>query len=61
VLQGSLEYQIEGQPTMVSNAGDALTVPPGVVHAVRNVGSGIAIELATYIVEKDKPLVEVVQ
>jgi quercetin dioxygenase-like cupin family protein len=60
VLEGTLEYQIEGQPTIVSNAGAAFTVPPGVVHAVRNVGSGIAVELATYIVEKGKPLLTVV-
>jgi quercetin dioxygenase-like cupin family protein len=31
-------------------------VPAGAVHWVRNVGSGNAAELATYIVEKGKPL-----
>jgi quercetin dioxygenase-like cupin family protein len=56
VLEGSLEYQIEGQPTKTFNAGEALTVPVGVVHAVRNAGSGNAAELATYVVEKGKPL-----
>ena len=56
VFEGSLEYQVEGQPTMTFNAGDALTVPAGVVHAVRNVGSSNAAELATYVVEKGKPL-----
>ena len=61
VLQGSLEYQIEGQPNIVAMAGEALTVPAGVVHSVRNVGSGIGVELATYIVEKDRPLLTVVQ
>ena len=57
VLAGSLEYQIEGQPTVTCNAGDALTVPAGVVHAVRNVGEGNAAELATYVVEKGKPVI----
>ena len=57
VLEGSLEYQVEGQPTKTFNAGEALTVPAGVVHAVRNVGSGNAAELATYVVEKGKPLI----
>jgi mannose-6-phosphate isomerase-like protein (cupin superfamily) len=33
-----------------------LTVPAGAIHAVRNVGSGNAAELATYVVEKGKPL-----
>jgi quercetin dioxygenase-like cupin family protein len=56
ILEGALEYQIEGQPTKTFNAGDALTVPAGAVHAVRNVGRGNAAELATYVVEKGKPL-----
>ena len=56
VLEGPLEYQIEGQPLMTFNAGDALTVPAGAVHAVRNVGSGNAVELATYVAGKGKPL-----
>jgi quercetin dioxygenase-like cupin family protein len=61
VLEGSLEYQIDGQETKVYNAGEALTVPAEVVHAVRNVGTGNAVELATYIVEKGKPLLTVAQ
>jgi quercetin dioxygenase-like cupin family protein len=56
VLQGSLEYQVEGQPTRTFHAGDALTVPAGAVHAVRNVGSGTGSVLATDVVEKGKPL-----
>jgi quercetin dioxygenase-like cupin family protein len=57
ILEGSLEYQVEGQPPRTFNAGDALTVPAGLVHAVRNVGSGNAAELATYVVEKGKPVI----
>src|SRR5262245_15851400 len=56
VLEGSLEYRIEDGPAETFNAGDALTVPAGAVHSVRNVGSGTASELATYVVEKGKPL-----
>jgi len=56
VLEGPLEYRIDGQPTKVYNTGDALTVPAEVIHAVRNVGTGNATELATYVVEKGKPL-----
>src|SRR5262245_15668128 len=56
ILEGTLEYQIEGQPPRTFHAGEALTVPAGVVHAVRNVGSENAAELATYVVEKGKPL-----
>jgi quercetin dioxygenase-like cupin family protein len=52
---------VEGQATRTYNAGEALTVPAGVVHAVRNVGSANAAELATYVVEKGKPLITVVE
>jgi len=61
ILEGSLEYQVEGQPTRTFHAGEALTVPAGMVHAVRNVGSGNAAELATYVVEKGKPLLTLVE
>jgi quercetin dioxygenase-like cupin family protein len=37
-----------------------LIVPAETVHAVKNVGSGNAVELATYTVEKGKPLLVVV-
>lgn len=43
------------------NAGEALTVPAGVIHAVRNAGSGNAAELAMYVVEKGKPLLTVAE
>jgi quercetin dioxygenase-like cupin family protein len=56
VLEGSLEYEIDGQPPVRVNAGGALMVRAETVHAVRNVGDGNAAELATYVVEKDKPL-----
>ncbi len=56
ILEGSLEHQIEGQPPKTFNVGEASTVPAGAVHAVRNAGSGNAAELATYVVEKGKPL-----
>src|SRR5215203_6136500 len=59
VLEGSLEYQFEGKPPVTLKAGDSLFIPAGAPHAARNVGSDKAAELATYLVEKDKPLVVV--
>jgi quercetin dioxygenase-like cupin family protein len=56
VVQGSLEYRLLGSPPKTLNVGDVLFIPTGTPHAVRNVGSGNAVELATYIVEKGKPL-----
>jgi quercetin dioxygenase-like cupin family protein len=56
VLEGSLEYEIDGDPRRIVSLGEALTVPAERVHSVRNVGDGNAAELATYVVEKGKPL-----
>ncbi len=61
VLEGSLEYQFDGKPPITLKAGESLFIPAGTIHAARNVGSGNATELATYLVEKGKPLVEVVK
>ena len=61
VLEGTLEYQFQGQPPVTLRAGEALFIPVGTIHGARNVGSGNATELATYIVEKGKPLVETVK
>jgi quercetin dioxygenase-like cupin family protein len=57
VLEGSLEYQLEGKPPVTLKAGDTLFIPAGTIHSAKNVGSGSAKELATYVVEKGKPLV----
>jgi len=61
VLEGSLEYQLEGKPPVTLQAGDVLFIPARTIHAARNVGQNSAAELATYIVEKDKPLVVMVR
>lgn len=57
VLEGSLEYEVEGRAPVTLGAGEVLFIPAGAVHAARNVGRGNGAELATYIVEKGKPLV----
>ena len=61
MLSGLLEYQIDGKETRTYQRGEALTVPAGTTHAVRDVGDGLATELATYVVETGKPLLTVVQ
>jgi quercetin dioxygenase-like cupin family protein len=60
VLEGTIEYLVEGKP-IVLRAGDVLFVPYGTVHAARNLGTGPAAELATYVIEKGKPLTELVK
>jgi len=60
VLEGSLEYHVDGRPPATVNAGEVLLVPAETPHAVRNVGNANAAELATYVVEKGKPFLVVV-
>ena len=56
VIEGLLEYQLEGKPPVTLKAGEVLFIPAGTIHSAKNVGSINAAELATYIVEKGKPL-----
>jgi quercetin dioxygenase-like cupin family protein len=60
VLEGQMQYQLEGKPPVTLKAGDVLFIPAGVPHTAKNVGTDNAAELATYVVEKGKPLVELV-
>ena len=57
VLEGApLEYQVEGRPPVTLKPGGVLFIPAGTVHAAKNVGNRKGAELATYIVEKGRPL-----
>jgi len=59
VLSGTLEYEVAGKPVRLK-AGDVLFVPAGTVHAAKNVGTTPGAELATYVLEKGKPLTTIV-
>jgi quercetin dioxygenase-like cupin family protein len=61
VLEGLIEYEVEGKPPVTLGAGEVLFIPAGTIHAARNVGHGNAAELGTYVVEKGKPLVVLVK
>jgi quercetin dioxygenase-like cupin family protein len=61
VIEGLLEYQLEGKSPVTLKAGEVLFIPAGTIHSAKNVGSINAAELATYIVEKGKPLVTLVK
>ena len=56
VLDGELLLEVAGKPAVTLKTGQAFTVPAGAVHGVKNTGSGPVKLLATYIVEKGKPL-----
>jgi quercetin dioxygenase-like cupin family protein len=57
VIEGLLEYRLDGRPPVTLKAGEALFIPAGTIHSAKNVDTGNAAELATYVVEKGKPLV----
>lgn len=56
ILEGTLVLEVDGKPPVTLNAGDYFFVPAGTVHDGRNAGSGKAKVLATYVVEKGKPI-----
>jgi quercetin dioxygenase-like cupin family protein len=55
VMQGTLQVEIEGA-TKTVKAGEPFLIPAGKIHDAKNIGTGPAQVLATYIVEKGKPL-----
>ena len=55
VLEGTLTLEVEGKPPVTLKAGDVFFVEAGRVHAGKN-GNTPGKVLATYIVEKGKPL-----
>jgi quercetin dioxygenase-like cupin family protein len=61
MLEGSLEYEVEGRPPITLKAGDVLFIPARAVHSARNPGKTNGAELATYLVEKGKPLLTLVK
>lgn len=61
VLEGTLEYQVDGKAPVTLRAGEVLFVPAGAIHTAKNVGDVAGAELATYIVEKGRPLLSLIQ
>ena len=56
LLEGELLLDVAGKSAVTMKAGQAFTVPMGAVHGVKITGRTPAKLLATYIVEKGKPL-----
>ena len=56
VLEGSIVLEQEGKPTVTLGAGKTFLIPAGTVHNATNSTAAQARVLATYIVERGKPL-----
>jgi mannose-6-phosphate isomerase-like protein (cupin superfamily) len=55
LLEGEFTLLVDGQPPLVVKAGDSYKVPPGAIHDARSGDKGAKV-IATYVVEKGKPL-----
>ena len=56
VIEGTALVEIEGKAPMTLTGGKAFLIPAGAIHNATNKGSSAARILATYIVEKGKPV-----
>jgi quercetin dioxygenase-like cupin family protein len=56
VVEGSASLEVEGEMPRLLKAGDSYMIPAGRIHDARTVGDQPAKVLATYVVEKGKPL-----
>jgi quercetin dioxygenase-like cupin family protein len=55
VKSGTLVMEIEGKPTLTLRAGDSFVIPRGVAHQA-TAPDGETHVIATYVVDKDQPL-----
>lgn len=55
LIEGGMTLMVEGQPAKEIKPGDSWQIPPGTIHDAK-AGSGGAKVIASYVVEKGKPL-----
>ena len=55
MLEGEMVLIVEGQPPKTVKAGESYQVPPGAIHDAKSGPQGAKV-IATYVVEKGKPL-----
>lgn len=56
VLSGPMLVEIDGKPAKTLQTGESFVIPAGTVHNARNTGSAVAKVVATYVIEKGKPV-----
>ena len=61
VLEGTVTFDVEGQPTASYKAGDSFFIEAGKVHEGINETSAVVRLLAVFVTEKGKPLTTPVQ
>lgn len=61
VLEGVMTLDHEGRPTMTYKPGDSVYIEPGRVHEGMNKGTTPVRAIASFVVEKGKPLTTAIQ
>jgi quercetin dioxygenase-like cupin family protein len=56
VLEGTLLVEVDGKPAATLRAGQAFIIPAGAIHDATNKSGAGAKVLATYIIDKGKPV-----
>ncbi len=56
ISAGAIELMIEGQAPLHLKAGDSYAIPAGTAHDAANTSGSISTAMATWVVEKGKPL-----
>jgi quercetin dioxygenase-like cupin family protein len=56
ILAGTVQMEIEGQPTLTLHAGDPFLMPPRTLHNALDLGPDTGRMLSTYIVEIGEPI-----
>ena len=56
VLEGQISVEMQGKPAVVKKAGEGIIIPAGTVHNAKNTAGGVSKVLATYVVERGKPV-----
>lgn len=56
VLQGTVEQEIAGKPTVTLKAGDVVHIPANTVHCATNKGTELVKFAVVFVAEKGKPL-----
>ncbi|HEX8346348.1 MAG TPA: cupin domain-containing protein [Actinoplanes sp.] len=60
ILTGTVQMQIQDQPTLTLPAGHGFLIPPGTPHNALDLGPGTGRMLSTYITEVGAPLVTLI-
>jgi quercetin dioxygenase-like cupin family protein len=61
ILAGTVQMEIQDQPTLTLHAGDPFLMPPRTAHNALDLGPETGLMLSTYLVEVGEPLASFVR